>query len=256
MAYSVDFHVHSNKSLDGRSGLEDLLQEAKAVSLQAIALCDHNHIYHPSEWGTLSQEVLVIPGCEFSTDCGHILGLFLETGERNPETLAEDMAELFLGERVAPIIKVLAYIAELQGIAVVAHPYAKERESYDFVEGLFGVEVVNPRAQYKNPQAMTQAKALAETRGKVFFGGSDAHSAKEVGKAYTEVGASSCSLEELKQGVLLGDTKVIFTGNTKRVEKAKSQWVKAKKTGGSPLLFLRCGIYYLYSVLWDVCHRE
>lgn len=254
MPYTVDFHVHSDRSLDGRSSLEALLQEATARSLDAVAICDHNRIYHPSE-GT-SSEVLMITGCEFSTDCGHILGLFLNTGERSPETLAEEVAKLFSGSKVAPIGRVLAYIAELEGIAVVAHPYARLQENYDFVEDLFGVEVANPRAQYKNPQAMSQAKALAQTLGKPCFGGSDAHSAKELAGAYTKVDCPNCSLQELRQAVLEGRTEVVFTGNSKRVEKAKSQWVKAQRTGGSPLVFLRCGLYYVYSVLWDICHRE
>ena len=73
--YHVDLHVHTTASSDGRSTLEQQISAARKAGLHAIAVTDHNCCTPvPQE----ADEFLLIPGCEISAQCGHILGLFLE----------------------------------------------------------------------------------------------------------------------------------------------------------------------------------
>lgn len=261
MAIAIDFHVHTALSPDGRSSLLDLVQEAKKRGLSGFAVSDHNLIFHPQEHpplpSALLEDFILVPACEFSTDCGHILGLFLDTGSLSPEELKRKVANLFSGEKVAPLEAVLSLIQELKGIAVVAHPYGSVQKDDSFVSSLFGVEVANARAHYKNPHSESMAKALAERYGKLAFGGSDAHHCGELGNAYSLVQAESLTVSGVKEAVLEKRISVEFPRKTTRVSKAKSQWEKARKSGElrSPKGFCRYSLYLVYSMFWDLFHR-
>lgn len=77
-----DLHVHSHFS-DGTDSPRQLIEQARALGLKAIALCDHNTVAGLPSFVEAAQGsgVEAVPGCEFSTDYQgtelHILGLFL-----------------------------------------------------------------------------------------------------------------------------------------------------------------------------------
>ena len=73
--YRVDLHVHTTVSGDGRSELSEQVRAAKRIGLHAIAVTDHNRCLVQQN---STDDLLLIPGCEVSSTCGHILGLFLE----------------------------------------------------------------------------------------------------------------------------------------------------------------------------------
>ncbi len=78
-----DMHIHSNCS-DGTFSPEELIEEAKANNIKAIALCDHNTILGLERIlaAAKNNNVEVVPGVEVTTafegDEVHILGLFLK----------------------------------------------------------------------------------------------------------------------------------------------------------------------------------
>ena len=74
MKLLADLHVHSRASADGRSSVEALIEAAKARSLAAITVSDHDLCTPLPE----RPDVLLIPGVEITSANGHILGLFLE----------------------------------------------------------------------------------------------------------------------------------------------------------------------------------
>lgn len=77
-----DLHTHSNFS-DGTYSPAQLIEAAKALGLQAIALTDHNTVAGLPDFVAAGQGsgLEAVPGCEFSTDYRgtelHILGLYL-----------------------------------------------------------------------------------------------------------------------------------------------------------------------------------
>ena len=77
-----DLHTHSTFS-DGSYTPEELVAEAKAIGLSAIALCDHNTVAGLPRFLDAAQQVGIeaIPGVEFSADYHgvevHIVGLFI-----------------------------------------------------------------------------------------------------------------------------------------------------------------------------------
>lgn len=78
-----DLHTHSNYS-DGTYTPTELINEAEAIGLSAIALCDHNTVSGVPEFLSAAEgkSVTAVAGIELSTDYGktelHILGLFID----------------------------------------------------------------------------------------------------------------------------------------------------------------------------------
>ena len=64
-----DLHVHSTYS-DGTWTPAQLIREAEALGLEALALCDHITIAGLAEFmaSTVGRSVLAVPGIEFSTE--------------------------------------------------------------------------------------------------------------------------------------------------------------------------------------------
>ena len=74
MRLRLDLHTHSAASPDGRMSIDELVRAAKAAGLDGVAVTDHDAVLtDPPTY----DDFLVIPGCEFSTEYGHLLGLFL-----------------------------------------------------------------------------------------------------------------------------------------------------------------------------------
>lgn len=82
MKRTCDLHTHSNYS-DGTWTPEQLIREAEALGLEALALCDHNTLDGLPDFleAAAGSKVHAVPGVEFSTGYRggevHILGLFV-----------------------------------------------------------------------------------------------------------------------------------------------------------------------------------
>ena len=136
MRLTLDLHLHSQASPDGRMTVEEIAAAARARGLHGVAVCDHDVVYTgPTE----VDGVLLIPGVEFSTEHGHLLGLFV----RQPMvyTTWEETTQA---------------VRRLGGLTVLAHPFQHRKEEgklVPLVPYLDGMETWNGRANRKNPQA-------------------------------------------------------------------------------------------------------
>lgn len=233
MTVKADLHLHTLASLDGRHSLEQLIAAAKAKGLDAVAVTDHNY-YEPLPQ---NDGLLLIPGCEFSTDKGHIAGLFLE------------QAPCEVGNAADAVIQ---EIHRLGGVAVWAHPYQKG--DVPLPCGIDAIETANARADYKHKGANAKAAALAAERGLPAVGGSDAHSTAEVGNAYTAVECEECSLTALKKAILNGACRGVLVRNTPRRMIGLSQLTRRKRMGGLKNLCIG-SLYLVKSILIDIKER-
>ena len=239
--YYADLHVHTAASPDGRSSLEDLTAAAAAAGLQALAVTDHDRC---TPVPAAMNGILLIPGCELSTRAGHITGLFLE----RPVDLAA------LGHLPEPEAAVAA-IRAAGGLAVLAHPFQRpDRREADFAFPLDAVEAVNARACFKHPAANDQAAAFAAARGLPAVGGSDAHSAGEVGNGLTILEADALTLPALRAALAAGRCRAQLRKNTPHLRKGLSQWTKARRQGGARRL-CRAAAYVGYCALLDLFRR-
>ncbi|MHC3438385.1 PHP domain-containing protein [Natrialbaceae archaeon A-gly3] len=195
---SVELHVHSALSYDGRDPVELILEQAEAVGLDAIAITDHDEIDASLEAIDLapSYDVVAIPGIEISSRAGHVLGLGVE--QAIPPGL--------------PYEETLARIRELGGLAIVPHPFQESRHGVmdnirrEDLAKADAIEVYNSRLL--TGRANRQAERFARARGLPMTAGSDAHISEMVGQAVTRVGADETTPDAILEAIAAGKTTV------------------------------------------------
>lgn len=232
--FFADLHVHTDASPDGRSPLEALTAAANTAGLHALAVTDHNLCTPvPPEMNG----ILLIPGCEVSTQAGHITALFLEkplpvfTSLPTPEDA-------------------IAAIHKAGGLSVLAHPYQKPGAAPEnFTFRTDAIETANARAALKVPAANRLAARLAESLSLPAVGGSDAHDAAETGNACTILTAPELTLPALREAVVSGSAAAVLQRDTPHIRKGLSQWTKARRSGLAKLP--KAAVYLAWCAVQD-----
>ena len=236
--FHIDIHVHTKLSSDGRSTRDMVASAAASRGMDAIVLTDHNACAIDSP--VYCCGVWLLPGCECSTDSGHILGLFTD---KKP-----DFAALFK-DGLPSAADAVQSLHECGAVTVLAHPFQRAGDRHEAPVDC--IETANARACFRNPAANAQAKAHAMSLGLPEAGGSDAHSAKEVGNAYTVVIAEDCSLPALREAFMSGRCIAVLAKNTPRRFKGYSQFRQAWRSR-NPIRIIKGIAYIFYCLLLDV----
>lgn len=171
----VDLHSHTHHSKDAATEPLQLVERAREVGLDRVAVTDHGTI----EGALLAWEAdpdLIIVGEEIRCRCRtELIGLFLS--ERIPMRL--------------PLEEVVDRIRDQGGIVYAPHPYAYPRNPISRARRAIAVadvvEAYNARAFL--PIWNRAARRAARARGLAIGAGSDAHFPGEIGRAFTEIEA-------------------------------------------------------------------
>lgn len=150
-----------------------IVRTSKLRGLSVISVTDHDNMnIYANEFSPRNRErifekhgVRIIPGMEVKTDCGDIIGLFLETEITG--TKFDD---------------VVGQIREQDGLIVLPHPYHRNVDPADLVQNVDLIECINGRCK---PEKNDQAIQLAKDVGIPVIGGSDAHMYWEIGQITT-----------------------------------------------------------------------
>lgn len=191
----VDMHLHTRGSFDCLSDPDAVVARAAECGLDMICVTDHNELdvaldlaaRHPGR---------VVPGEEVKTAEGvDIIGLFLH--ERIPKG--------------TPARATCERIRAQGGIVYVPHPFAGGKGGggrildgiADLIDALEGFN-----ARIHDPALNERAQRWAQERGLPLGAGSDAHTLREVGRAYVEMpafdGTPAGFLSSLRRGTLHG----------------------------------------------------
>ena len=195
---TVELHVHSSLSYDGRDSVDLILEQAAAVGLDAIAITDHDEIAASLEAVELAPEfgLVGIPGMEISSKAGHILGIGIESPVPPGLSFEETVSR----------------IRELGGLAIVPHPYQESRHgvmariSREQLATADAIEVYNSRLL--TGRANRQAERFAREHELPMTAGSDAHISEMVGQAVTHVGTDDRSVDAILEAIEKGATTV------------------------------------------------
>ena len=109
----IDIHTHTYPTSDDSSLLPDeLIQEAIRIGLDGICITDHDGFWKPQDIEELSKRhgFLVLPGCEVTTEEGHLLVYGLD--------------RYIFGMHRAAFVRDL--VDDAGGAIVVAHPYRRD----------------------------------------------------------------------------------------------------------------------------------
>jgi predicted metal-dependent phosphoesterase TrpH len=196
----IDLHVHTNHSFDCGARVEQVIQAAEKVGLNAIAITDHDTLSGIEVARKQTESLTIIPGMEVSTWKGiHLLGLFI-----TEEIQSRDLNEI------------IDEIHDQGGLVVLPHPfrhssgliYGKEKHGLFTGEDLREifrridlVEVVNFGCTAEENQ---EANNYFDTYPNIpQAAGSDAHESQNVGKAFIDlIDFESDNLEEIKEALL------------------------------------------------------
>lgn len=192
---AVDLHVHTCHSPDSNTPLSAIVRGCERAGIDCVAVTDHDCIVGALELQS-SGAMRVIVGEEIRTAAGELLGLFLS-------------------ERVPPGLSPLETIARVKsqgGLVCMPHPFSRWPVARDSVLGdghgsdfapaasllrmnglltreVLGavdmIEVMNSRTPFTGN--LDAAHRLAELCGLPGTAGSDAHTAREIGQARTEM---------------------------------------------------------------------
>jgi predicted metal-dependent phosphoesterase TrpH len=185
----IDFHVHTNRSPEGIHSLGDVIEHAKKVGLDGIAVTDHNCLLSREAAAKISKVhgFVVIGGVE----AGDLIRKSRDHyAHRHWIGLNVDQVPESEGVREA-----IDAIREQGGLSIAAHPYARngfreyDRLRFDAVETLNG----------------TRKDPVIDGRGLATVGGTDAHAKYMLGHTWTDVYGSNGSVESILENVRKGN---------------------------------------------------
>jgi hypothetical protein len=219
--------------------LDEIVRAARARGLNAVAVTDHDVTLTdaPSYDG-----FLIIPGCEFSTEHGHLLGLFLR----------EPIPKL-------PFAETVDAIHAQGGLAVLAHPFERSRDAKrlePLVGMLDGVEVRNGRAERKIRDANTLALDFAQAHGMRQFAGSDAHLPGEVGAVSLTLDVPALTLPAVREALLSAEVTINGSGRSASLNVARSQYTKLKKVRARPAAYAKWLLFAAKCAAEDLFRRN
>jgi predicted metal-dependent phosphoesterase TrpH len=180
MPKKFDLHVHSHFSPDSLNTPQDLVKKYCSLGFAGFSITDHGKMGAHKKAREYAKEknieMEIIGGCEFLTDKGELLGLFIE----------EMPSSRDFGQ-------VCDFIHDQGGVAILPHPFDFTRghacNPQNLGDGLLklidGLETFN--AHCLTPTPNRQAQEFASARNLVRTGGSDAHFIFECGSGYTQI---------------------------------------------------------------------
>jgi hypothetical protein len=190
----IDLHIHTSYS-DSSGSVDEVLVEAKRKGLDGIAITDHETIKGAYEALRRSRGLLIIPGQEVRTRRCEILALGIR------RKIEDDL----------PLLLALKKIHEQEGLAILPHPTVpffrslNEEEMKSLpIDGIEAFSAITPLPWY----FMRKNIEIARRLGKPIVAGSDSHSPKTVGDAYTVVSCTGRSIREVLRAIKLGRTSV------------------------------------------------
>ncbi|MFZ2071091.1 MAG: PHP domain-containing protein [Halobacteriota archaeon] len=219
---TLDLHIHTNYSHDGRDSVEKIIESAIVQKLDGIAICDHDTMagyYAAREYIRENNlDLIIIPGIEVTTTKGHLLVLGLEAGIEK-------------GLSPEETIRIAREHAKNSTVIIIApHPFHPFRHSIGNVckrPGIDAIETYNSR--YLSGVGNKIARRTAARNNIIAVAGSDAHSADCVGLATVEVETESkqtTSVEAILRGIKDGKVRIRTSKRTPFVVYCSQLWKK------------------------------
>ena len=195
----IDIHTHTYPtSVDSFIDADELIEETKRIGLDGVCITDHDGFWDHREVEGLSKrhDFLVLPGCEVTTEEGHLLVYGLH--------------RYIFGMHRATFVK--EKLDREQGAMVVAHPYRRTyRKSADVSQAAYH-EMVERAARNDvfgmvdavevfNGRGMPDENAFSHEISRRFdlpgTGASDAHNLEDLGSFATEFERRITDLDDL-----------------------------------------------------------
>lgn len=194
----VEFHCHSIYSKDSLTRPRDLVEAARRAGIDRLIVTDHNSIGGALETQRMAPQ-LVIVGEEIMTTRGELLTAFVRE---------EIPAGLEPGEAIRRLRMQGAFIS-------VSHPFDTVRNGHwelvdlvQIIPQVDAIETFNARCMDMRPNIAAQDFARQHNLAGTV--GSDAHTAREIGRATLNL-AEFLDADGLKQALRSGQQSVVLS---------------------------------------------
>ncbi|MCM1567411.1 MAG: PHP domain-containing protein [Dehalobacter sp.] len=180
--YRFDLHIHSLYSYDSMLSPALIIKIAVKRGLNAIAITDHNSIKGGIKAKNIKDKnITIIIGSEIKTDCGDLIGLYLNDDITN-----------------YGFLDVIEEIRKQDGIAILPHPLKRKvMPTTDMLKKVDLFEGINGRTSNElNHQGLVLAKSIQKRT----IAGSDSHYSYEIGRVYNSISYTS-SEEDLRKNL-------------------------------------------------------
>jgi len=211
--WRVELHAHTYYSKDSLLRPEKIIQTCAAQGIDKLAVTDHNTISGALELQGLAPD-LVIVGEEIMTTEGELLAFFVQ--ELVPQGLTPQEALHCLRDQGAFIS--------------VSHPLdrlrngAWEKEALlEIIDQVDALEVFNARCVFSADNAA--ALALAQRHGKLKTVGSDAHTAREMGRATVEM-APFDTVDTFRANLASARFRTVLSSRWIHLASTYAKWVR------------------------------
>jgi len=210
MSWTFVQHVHTRHSFDSLASPAKLVRRAKEVGIEVLAITDHDSWQGSIEAREAARHdglaVRIVIGTEVRTDCGDLIGLFLEQDvlERDPAAFCDA-------------------VHAQGGLVVLPHPYKWHRLDVAPLASVDLIEIHNARC---NRAENARAEALATERKLPGLVGPDAHRVGELMLARNEFEGDPPADDDAVKQALLHARRRFFTQPGSIWDEWRSQAVK------------------------------
>lgn len=173
--WKVDLHTHTIYSKDCLTQTAKLVEQARRVGLQKVAITEHNRLDGALVAKAMAPDLIIV-GEEIKTTHGEIIAYFVK--EEVPRGLSPQ--------------ETIARLRDQGAVISIPHPLDSVRTSamrltnvLQVIDQVDALEVLNARCVLDRDNLA--AAALAQEHGKLLTAGSDAHTPAELGRCYLEM---------------------------------------------------------------------
>ena len=215
----IDMHSHSVASDDSRASVEQYLkwigaQRKKGFRVDGIVLTEHRQFNSGADYSDLMREhnVLILKGSELDTRYGH----FLVYGMN--ETIA---TSINLKDVTMDSFRLMSEARSNGAIAIPAHPGRHGIGLAEWMEQgveFPGVHIVERFNAGNRPEEQDRANKLAEEKGYLGIGGSDAHFVSGIAKGMTWFPDGIGDEKDLVDALLEGNFRPVWLEETIETE--------------------------------------
>jgi len=189
-----DIHVHSMYSHDSISQPKEIIAKAKRLGLDGVIITEHNSYDASEPWEKIGDsDLLILRGVEYKTREGHVLIYGIKSDE-------------YIPTKKIPL-SVIAGIAEQKDWALVAaHPFKGYDDSigdmlHEYHQHFAALEY-NSKCDVEQNGRMLE---FAREHNIPVVGGSDAHYASRVGRAYTTIAGEVSNMKDFVRLLKAGE---------------------------------------------------
>jgi predicted metal-dependent phosphoesterase TrpH len=221
----VDMHTHTEYSPDSRTPVKTQAAAIKAAGLDVVCATDHNTIEGALRLREIADGFRVVVGEEISTRDGDMIGLFLDKAV--PRDLSAE--------------ETIARIHDQGGLVSVPHPFSRNRlfhirrAALDRVwKDVDCIEIFNAREAFTRDNL--RAAAFAKEKNIPGAVGSDAHRAREIGKAWVEVEEFTGRddfIAVLREGSVIGKLTGNYIHVLTRLDVMRKWWTRRRAKSGA-----------------------